>query len=814
MSTYIIQTNLPTELVIVDAIPIDNNDLIYSLGGSFADGTLVKVDNVIGNKNIHKGNPKLLPEETPVYKKCNKVSVINETIVVQSAPITRGLYRYEPLVLNSDLKTDSSYYWDEIYTSPLGYFSCSTNPTLLTFEFGINGNILTLLTNDVNIVPKVGDFIIFQKLPAGYTKNSDINMSPTIDGSVWAGIFSDGISNFPVIFNTETYQLKITDVTFSIPGAIGLKTNYTIILDKSLAAVADEEYSLILLNRENTGLQKELFYDTFEQIEVQREQLIGDPYFETSLAKPNGKQNTLYYNNAQYLGLRNLLSGVLKSNEAKFLNTPFIVYDIDDEIKDRFCTTPSTTGSLQFEFHLPTVMLQDDVDNKLNVLVNYGAVQTDITGAGKYSGLYLKWQESLNKRFGYIFYDLRIIVIDDAELATALGYNSNRNYTLPKIQLTSAGNITTNVTSSVSLDIIGLQPSNVEPMLIIVSGPHNLKNGDVITITDIKTRVLGSNLIHSSNANGIRYIKRYFSDPTNPATEVLDRFYIYSDQGLTTSFPDDGVFVNAGIGQSGKVRGAKLKYNYFITYRIKNKRYSSILPHSELISFNFATSSIDSSINNNSGAAYISLPPFTYLDNGYEIDDLEFIVGEWEAINSAKPYDVTGYKNVVVLSSQDIVGVNSASNISTTTYILTKGNYDTAVSKIDNGLGSYDFATNPTGDPKYDILNNFKHYNIINGTLSPTLNTSVGKWTLGNIKYKTEAEQYRSKLQIVVAATEWNDTMNPSYDPNNEFITSKYISEIAICDTTSEQPIIYTKIAPPIKKTGDLDILINLSLDF
>ena len=44
----------------------------------------------------------------------------------------------------------------------------------------------------------------------------------------------------------------------------------------------------------------------------------------------------------------------------------------------------------------------------------------------------------------------------------------------------------------------------------------------------------------------------------------------------------------------------------------------------------------------------------------------------------------------------------------------------------------------------------------------------------------------------------------------------KYISEVAIVDSNdkNEKPLIYAKIAPPVKKTPDLDILLQLTIDF
>ena len=79
---------------------------------------------------------------------------------------------------------------------------------------------------------------------------------------------------------------------------------------------------------------------------------------------------------------------------------------------------------------------------------------------------------------------------------------------------------------------------------------------------------------------------------------------------------------------------------------------------------------------------------------------------------------------------------------------------------------------------------------------------------------KTEIEQYRSKIKIVIGSDEWNDTMNPSYDSNNTFIKNKYISEIAITDKDSDKPLIYAKIAPPIRKVPNLDIVLSLSIDY
>lgn len=825
MPTYIFQDN-PIHEVIIDAANEGlDSDLKYLKGGGTVWGVNgLADDSVAGGGQWHAGNPIINPDEEPVTKKCDKATVTTETIKVLSAPITRGLFRKEFVVdptsiTDGDiLKTNSLYFWDEVYTTPVGYFTNIVSGEPNSFEFTIAGNVLVLKTNDINIVPKIGDYIVMQKIPAGYTKPTDINIDPSSNPASYAGIFTDGVSNLPVIYNTETYQFKITDVAFAEPSTI--LTTYTLTIDKSLTVAVDDEYSIVLLNRENTGLQKELFYDTFETIEVHRQQLLGDPYSNTSTVKPQGRKNHLYYNNGQYLGIRNLLSGILASNEIPLLDTPFIVLDIDKDIKDRFARPDSSVDTANnpiFEIQLPHIMIQDDTTGYVSTLTNYGAVLNETTGVGRYSGLYMKWSKNLSKRFGWLFYDLRIAVIDDAELALAMGYNSNRNYTLPKAKTTAPGNSIVNPVSSLALDVIGLQQNSFLPLVVIVNTSHGLQDGDPITIQDVRTRVPGTNLIQNSVVNGVRYIKRFYTDPINPSTELLDRFYIYSDPTLTSNIVGDGDFVNSGLGQSGKIRGAKLQYNYFYTYRIKNARYSSILPYGELQNFNFALSSVDPKVDNTNGALYLSLPAFTYLNDGYEIDDLEFIIGEWESTDTEAPYKITGFKNVVVMSSTDITGPNSPSNVGPdTTYIITKSDYDAKVTLTNPTLdiGPYDVNTNPTGDPTYNIVGNYSHYNITNGTMSETLYTSEGKWTIGNVVYNAEVEQYRSKISIMIGADEWNDTTNPSYDPTNTFLTEKYITEVAIMDKDSDKPLIYAKIAPPIKKTNDLDIQLNLTIDF
>lgn len=957
---YILQTNPPLEIKIAPAISKENSDLIYAAGGGSIFGNTLVDDSVEGGNQLHGGNPIFLKAELPVFRKCDKIILTKEVIKIEGAKIERGLFVQNGNVTGNS-KSDSVYLWDEIYTTPVGYYTLAS-PAVNDYEFSIVGNVISLKTNDVNIVPKEGDYISLQLVPGNFTKPASANMGATSTNTDWLGKFTDGINNFPVIKNTESYSFKIKEVNFTnpdVPGVttydysfslsditedirifeldanvidmdftrsqisanniatiisslgigvwtatwvgppgvgesssieynkltftsvnnvnnigalsfkeytsgvlnpgvyyfasnseqnnplVGINTSFTLYLDKSITPIVGDEYAIVLLNRENTGLQKELFYDTFEQIEVHKSQLLGDPYNNTTLLnKPRGRKNYLNYNSAPYLGLRNLLTGTL-SNSSRFYETPFVVFDIDKDIKDRFLPRESTLVDQTFEFHLPSLMIQDDTSNKKNILVNYGVVKTDIGGAGKYSGLFLKWDTATTNRYGYIFYDLRIIVIDHPELALAVGYNSNRNYTLPKPIINSIGNTAKILTSTASLNIIGLthtgsiiknqgpvrneggggsevSSNSSTPVIVIVDGNHNLPTGAAINISDVKVRMPGSNLIKSSTINGIKYIKRFFTDPITQTGERLDRFYLYDDSALSIGTIEEGTIVFNGLS-AGLIQGTKLEYNYFFTYRLKNKRYSSTLPYAELISFNFATSLTTREIDNTLGSLYITIPKLTYLNftdvdgenSGYNMEDFEMIIGEWETANDENPLEITGYKNVVVFSVQELPDTNTLpSNAFDRNYVIRKLDYENAIAKVDSVTGPYDYTTNPSGNTKYDLLTNFKHYNITNGDLSTTLNTGEGKWTIGSVFYKPQVEQYRSKLSISVKADEWNDTTNPTYNPENELMKDKYISEIAICEPDSDVPLIYAKIAPPIKKVADLDLTLKINLDW
>ena len=240
------------------------------------------------------------------------------------------------------------YLWDEVYTTPLGCYQAwdgtGPDPTLSSavyfFYFNSNNsNQVNIYIEDPNIIPKVDDILIIQKLP-GDPENPDVSY-----------IFSSTTDGYNSVLNyseSETYQFTITSVASTVKsyGSNGFVV-YTLILDKSFAPIMPvspsttlTQYVLVLLNRGGTTTNRELFTDTWEQTEVHRQQLTGDPYDYVGLLSPVGRSNYLNYGGAGFLGVRNMLSGIMPDG-----NTPFVILQYQDNVKDRI-SFPDSTSSL------------------------------------------------------------------------------------------------------------------------------------------------------------------------------------------------------------------------------------------------------------------------------------------------------------------------------------------------------------------------------------------------------------------------------------------------------------------------------------
>lgn len=674
-----------------------------------------------------------------------------------------------------------NYFWDEVYTTPLGLYQAKDEsvdtPPFYNFLFTANNSDeLKIFIDDPNIIPKVNDSLIIQRFFS--SENSFTNASTT-DGY-------NNVLNYP---ETETYEFKIKTVS-SVVNPLSLANpykEYTLVLDKSFAPILDEYYMFTLLNRKGTTTDRELFTDTWKLTQVQRSQLLGDPYNFTGVTQPVGRKNFLYYKGAELLGVQSLLKGIISEKDS-----PFIVLDFADEIKDRIYN-----GEGEFEVHLPTLLIQGE--GVCPILTNTGKTLTDTSGAGTYSALNLKYPTSTIERYGWVFYDLRIVVIDHPELATVMGYNANRNFTLPKPILPAVGNRVVRATPDSPILITNV--SSAGAITITTIGTHNLIAGDRVHVEG----VLGTVEANSTSTNNYWY--------ANPISTSLDplglrTFDLYEDSLL--SIPVIGVATYAG---GGFIYSDRLPFEHFLTYRLKGPHYNS-LPYSEVIPFNWQT---NGALDDN-GSLEVQFPSLTHLVDinkieGFEATEFDIIIGKYIQ-SSLDPYRTDGITEIVIVDTVSLKNPFTGEQNTTHTSLITQSTYFTAVLNSEIGLSDL-------GNTKYDILNVDvnKIYNLTINSLPETLFTSEGEWTIGLVKYKSHATQYRLTFDVNIPASKWNGTQNPTFESGNILMGDKLITEIEFLiddgsGNVTDSPYIYAKIAPPLKKNNINDISLKLGLDF
>lgn len=811
---YSIQPNISDDatLIALPSIVGAPEILIYRAGGGDLFPNLPN-DMVVEPGVYHGGNPILLEEfQIASYE---NLEITVEKRDVFSTENYKGLFDIQyPNSPSSNIDGEIKYFWDDVYTSPMGIYT--HQGSVSSWNFNLNLEILQFQTNDVNVIPRINDYLVFNKIPqffSGYINGVLPNKLPYFKG-------------------TETFSVKIVDVLY-ISGT-GDSIIYQITLDKSFVLKNGTKYGIALLNRTNTSIQKELFYKTFEQIEIHREQILGDPYFnniDTSL--PYGRKNFLNYTGAEALGYQNLLKGIVNND-----NTPFMIFDINEEIKDRISFKPNKYDSnmlpedIHFEFHLPSVMINENLfkssgiftspvnaaGNVLeNILISHPLTMND-KYIGLYSGMYLKNDTDFLYRFGYVCYDLRIVVIDHAELCTTLSYNSNRNYTLPApIFQPGSGNQLKNPGTGSNLFIT--DATNTSPVVITTSVPHSLPRGTVVYINDVTGNTAANGTWVVDNIPGS-------SSPYNLELWQKIPSYIGGIRTPGTGIPvvGSGLFINNGIGKSGIMIGALPDFSYFYTYRLRNYTNNSTLPYATKTDFNFT---LAGNVNNSEGSLFVNLQKFNWFDQqsnllpfelGFNMmdvaDDLgygiDLIIGKYIVNNSdpTAPTKIIGIEDVVVIPMKELSsGFSGDPTIGITFEVKFFNDYMTAV----NAGRFYDLIDL---DPLYSY--NFKD-------ISNILNTGDCRWNLGNINYRNHVEINRANLSITVPTERWNSSTNPSYKPSeNKFIKEKYISEVAILVDRPDdpeidndyKPMIYAKIAPAVKKVPGLDLVIKLSIDF
>lgn len=821
MTTEIIlSTGVITDIIIpiidLPSISASPDMLIYTAGGGSLFPSL-PIDYIMEPGLYHGANPLLTDVIQFESYESLDVSVTEQDVF--SAKTENGLFDIEyPSITSGTVDGQINYIWDDIYTTPLGIYTESSSTSM--WNFNINNEIVLISTNDVNTIPKVNDYIVFNYVPTLFTAY--------VNGSL--------PQRLPYFKGTECYYAMITDVL--LVSGTGASTLYQLKLDKSFHFATTERYAITLLNRSDTSIQKELFYNTFRQIEVNKQQLLGDPYNNTTnFALPFGRMNYLNYGGHEALGMRNLLSGIINQDV-----TPFMIFDANDDIKDRISFNGNTYDvykkpiDVHFEFHLPYVMMNDNlysligglsdpIDILGNVIENIFVTNSDPLSiindinVGRYGGLYLKNDSSFVTRYGWVFFDLRIVVLDEPELVTAMSYNSNRNYTLPKpIFQSGSGNSAINPGIGLHLNVVNA--TNTSPIVITTSTPYGLPRGAQVVVSGVEG---------NTAANGEWYVDSVYLAPNIYQFELWSVLptYVGSTRVVGTGTPSvgNGVFVNNGIGNSGIVQGAQPAYSYFYTYRLRNLRNNSTLPYGAVTGFNYTVSG---SIDNSNGSLFVNIPKFNWynqqtellpydlgfemmtslMDAGYGID---IVVGKYvtDPTNINNPTAITGVQDVVAIPLTNLFTPFSGDPTIGFMFQLNKIiDYDAAVASV-------------TPDYSYDLLVNMPLYTYTATTLSSTLLTGNCKWTIGNFIFRNHVQMNRATFSIKVGANEWNNSTNPTYTPTtNSFITNKYISEVAVimdpevAGVNDLAPMIYAKIAPAIQKNNELDLVLKLNIDF
>ena len=496
-------------------------------------------------------------------------------------------------------------------------------------------------------------------------------------------------------------------------------------------------------------------------------------------------------------------------------DTPFIVLDFADEVKDRIYNAVGT-----FEIHLPTVMIQGErtpvILTNSNPYSLANPVLTDVNGAGDYGALYLKYPGITPAvRYGFVMYDLRIVVIDDLELASAMGYNTNRNYTLPAPVLPVTGNTVGRPTISNPIAITAA--SNATPIVITSVVNHTFVTGDEVVISGVQG---------NTNANGT---------VTNPFffVQVIDalNFSIFYDSLFTLPVNGNAAYTGGGI-----LYGKRLPFEYFYTYRMKEKATPgefgatyNTLPYAEPVPFNWQLGGVLVDTPNgtlNTKFDFLThLVDFDAINNpsgireGFLANNYEIIIGKYTQ-DLVNPYVIAGVQDVVVMPFLSLKNPLQAPNILDAQNLQHVAVFTNATYAIVVGQANTMLTSDPN-NPKYDLLNVDvqKIYNLLSAPLPSDLFTSDGVWTIGLLKYQAIQNQYRLTFTVTVPAANWNGTQNPSFDPSDPLQGDKLISEIEflIQDTLGnviDSPYIYAKISPPLKKNNTNDLIIQVELDF
>jgi hypothetical protein len=129
-------------------------------------------------------------------------------------------------------------------------------------------------------------------------------------------------------------------------------------------------------------------------------------------------------------------------------------------------------------------------------------------------------------------------------------------------------------------------------------------------------------------------------------------------------------------------------------------------------------------------------------------------------------------------------------NLESTTFVITKALYDTAVTNVD----------------KYDIHD---YINIPTTSETTTLQFGDERFFYGNVCASGITNKYRTKFNFVVPPTQWNTSNNPTWSGSGQ---NPHISEVVIQDTDGNV-VAVGKENLPIEKSANTTIIIEIAFD-
>lgn len=291
---------------------------------------------------------------------------------------------------------------------------------------------------------------------------------------------------------------------------------------------------------------------------------------------------------------------------------------------------------------------------------------------------------------GRIFPDQHLFTIDDDELVAGMSYKSNRNWTLPKLNL-------------------GLKTSNDG----LVNNTHDL------------------------------HVTYLFNNTSSGFTAGLHSQY------QTCLRIDEVVDVNGNSCGDGQTKDVE------VTFPLAQLPFMKV-----------------------SGGTGWYTDEFIVLVQRVTVGTMP-TSGNWYAIDFTPSVD-----NHIVGEKLD------PSNLESTTFVITKSLYDTAI----------------TNGDKYDIHD---YINIPTTAEINTLQFGDERFFFGNVCSSGITNKYRTKFNFTIPPAEWNTTNNPTWVNSGQ---NPHISEVIIQDTDGNV-VAVGKETLPIEKTTNTTIIIEIAFD-